>query len=163
MGVFHIVDDAAAGNLQPDGDHQVLKDLPVFAAEDGLAVGSDHLHAIAREDAAVVAGHGGVEAGLTAERRQHRINGKFPFAFALEDFLNGFGSDGLDISCVGKLWVGHDRRRIAVDQDNAISLFLQGPAGLNAGIVKFAPLADDDRAGANNQDRMNIIASWHVE
>ena len=73
-GLVHVVDDAAARDLQADLDHQVFEDLAVLAAEDGVAVGADHLHAVLREDALVEAGHAGVQAGLPAERRQQRVD-----------------------------------------------------------------------------------------
>ena len=68
-GVVHVVDDAAARDLQADLDHQVFEDLAVLAAMDRVAVGADHLHAVLREDALVEAGHAGVQARLPAERR----------------------------------------------------------------------------------------------
>ncbi len=75
--------DAAARDLQADLDHEVFEDLPIFAAEDGFAIGADHLHAVLREDALVVTGHGGVQAGLPAQRRQHRVDRRRPGFFAV--------------------------------------------------------------------------------
>ena len=46
----------------------------------------------------------------------------------------------------------HDGRRVAVDQDDLVTLFAQGLAGLGAGIVELTGLADDDRAGADDED-----------
>jgi hypothetical protein len=63
------------------------------------------------------------------------------------------GRDRLDIGRVGKLRIGHDRRRVGVDQDDPVALLLQRLAGLGAGIIELARLADDDRAGADDQDR----------
>ena len=80
--VVHRVHDAAARDLQADLDHQVLEDLPVLAAEDGVAVGADHLHAVLLEDALVEAGHAGVQAGLPAERREQRVDGIAACGFA---------------------------------------------------------------------------------
>ncbi len=41
--------------------------------------------------------------------------------------------------------IGHDGGRVGVDQDDLIAQLSQGLAGLGAGIVEFAGLADDDR------------------
>ena len=67
-------------------------------------------------------------------------------------------SDGqrLDVGAVGQLRVGHDRRRIAVDEDDLEPLGAQRLAGLRAGVVELARLPDDDRAGANDEDRASV-------
>ena len=54
--------------------------------------------------------------------------------------------------CGSELGVGHDGGRIEIDEDDAEAFLLEGFAGLGAGIIKFAGLADDDRAGADNED-----------
>ncbi len=51
---------------------------------------------------------------------------------------------------------------IAVDQDDAISLFLERPARLHAGIIEFAPLPDDDGAGADDEDGLDVGAFGHL-
>ena len=43
----------------------------------------------------------------------------------------------------------------------AVALLLQRLAGLGAGIVELAGLADDDRAGADDQDRVDVGALRH--
>ena len=71
-------------------------------------VGADHLDVVLFQDAVLVQVHGGVEGGLTAERRQQRVG---PFAF--DDFGDDFPGDRLDVGAVGRVRVGHDRRRVA--------------------------------------------------
>src|SRR4029077_11497864 len=44
---------------------------------------------------------------------------------------------------------------------DAIARGAQGCAGLRAGIVEFAGLADDDGPGADDHDRMDIYALRH--
>ena len=80
----------------------------------------------------------------------------------LDDLGHDLGRDRLDIGGVGEIRVGHDRRRIGIDQDDPVALFLQRLAGLGAGIVELAGLADDDRAGADDQDRFDVGAFGHV-
>ena len=70
--------------------------------------------------------------------------------FADDDFFDGFGRDGFDVGAVGELRVGHDGGRVGVDEDDAVAFFAEGFAGLGAGVVEFARLADDDGAGADD-------------
>src|SRR3546814_14095961 len=60
--------------------------------------------------------------------------------------------DRLDISGVGKVGIGHDRRRVGVDEDNAIALLLERLDRLRPRIVELARLTDNDRAGADDED-----------
>ena len=88
-----------------------------------------------------------VERGLPAHRRQQRVR-----ALDRDDLLDHLPGDRLDVGRVGHVGIGHDRRRIRVDEDDAIALLAQRLAGLRAGIIELARLADDDRAGADDQD-----------
>ena len=67
----------------------------------------------------------------------------------------------LDVGDVGRLRVGHDRGRVRVDQDHPIAFLAQRLAGLRAGIVELAGLADDDRPGAHDQDRAEVGTFGH--
>ena len=80
----------------------------------------------------------------------------------IDDFLDDLGGDGLDVGAVGELRVGHDGGRVGVDEDDAVALLAQGFAGLDAGIVEFAGLADDDRAGADEEDGFEVGAFGHA-
>ena len=110
-------------------------------------LGADQLDAVALEDAALGELDRQVQAGLPAERRQQRVG-----PLALDDLLEHVGGERLDVGAVGELRVGHDRRRVRVDQDDAVALLLERLARLRAGVVELAGLADDDRAGADEQD-----------
>jgi len=157
---------AADGHVQADGEHQVLKDLAVLAALDGLGVGTDHLDAVLVEGAAAEQGHGGVEGGLAAESGQQdelaaSLDAPHFLDFPGDDLLEAFGGDGFEVGAVGKFGVGHDGGRVGVHQDNAVALFLEGFTGLRARIIELTRLPDDDRAGADDQDRMDIRALRH--
>jgi len=72
-----------------------------------------------------------------AERRQQhefaiRLDALHFRDFPGDNLLDTLGSDGLKVSPVGKLRVGHDRGRIGVHQDDAVALFPQRLAGLCA-------------------------------
>jgi hypothetical protein len=76
-------------------------------------------------------------------------------------FSTAFGRDGFDVSAVGELRVGHDGGRVGVDEDDAVAFFLEGFAGLRAGVIELARLADDDRAGADDEDAVDVGAFRH--
>jgi hypothetical protein len=80
---------------------------------------------------------------------------------ALDDARDHLPRDRLDVRDVRHLGVRHDRRRIRVHENDAIALFAQRLAGLRTRIVELARLADDDRARADDEDRMNVAALRH--
>ena len=92
-----------------------------------------------------------------APRRSHFL------LLAHDDFLDAFGRDGFDVGAVGELRVGHDGGRVGVDEDDAVAFLAEGFAGLGAGIIELARLADDDRAGADDEDGMNVSAFGHQQ
>ena len=170
----------------------MLESLAVFAFVDGLGLGADHFNAEAFERTVAVQRHGGVQCGLATERRKenefigeggcqtrgafgcarggraplHQINRHAQplhlLQFTHDDFFHGFGRDRLDISAVCELRVGHDGGRVGVHQHDAVALLLEGLAGLRAGIIEFARLADNDRPGADDQDGVNVSALGHL-
>src|SRR5208282_5164637 len=176
-GFVQIVRGAGNGNVEANGEHQILEDLPVFAAFDGFGFGANHLDAVFFQHTGAVKGHRGVERGLAAERReQHKfvrglgvgvwVLGNTHFAHLLlladDDFLNTFRRDRLDVGAVGELRVGHDGGRVGVDENDAEAFLLERFAGLRAGIIELARLADDDRSGADDEDAMNVRALGHT-
>src|SRR5207248_2299677 len=68
----------------------------------------------------------------------------------------------LEVRRVRPLRVGHDRRRVRVDEDDAEALAPQHPARLRARVVELARLADADRPGADDQDAAKVRTSRHV-
>ena len=48
-----------------------------------------------------------------------------------------------------------------VDEHDFVALLLESFAGLRAGIVELGGLADDDGAGADYEDLLNVISAWH--
>ena len=125
----------------------LLEALPVLARLDRVDVGADQLDAVLLEHARLVQGDRGVERGLAAEGGEQRVG-----ALLGDDRLDDVGGDRLDVGGVGELGVGHDRRRVAVDEDDPQALRAEHPAGLRAGVVELGGLADDDRPGADDED-----------
>ncbi len=150
------VGDAGFRRRQSDAGHRVLELEPVLGLLDRLFVGADHLDAVLLQYAVLVQVEGAVERGLAAHRRQHRVG-----PLLGDDLLDHAPGDRLDVGDVGHLRVGHDRRRVAVDEDDAEALLAQRLAGLRAGVVELARLADDDRPGADDQDRAEVGALRH--
>ena len=150
------LDLVRARRLQPDLGHRLAEQLAVLRLVDGVGGGADHLDAEFLQHAHLAQGQRAVERGLPAHGGQQRVR-----ALLLDDLGDDLRRDRLDVSGVGEIGVGHDRRRIGIDQDDPVALGLQRLAGLRAGIVEFAGLADDDRAGADDQDRFDVGSFGH--
>ena len=141
------VGGARTGNLQTNLLHRLLKRLPVLPLMDRLRIRPDHAHAVLFQHPRLHQRHSAVERRLAPEGRQQRV-GLLP----LNDPLHHLGSNRLHIGPVRELRIRHDRSRIRIHQNHFITLLLQGFTGLDAGVVEFAPLPDDDRTGANEKD-----------
>ena len=108
------------------------------------------------QDAHLAQAQRAVERGLPAHGRQQRVG-----ALPLDDLGDDFRRDRLDVSCVGEIGIGHDRRRVRVHQDDPVALFLERLARLGAGIIELASLADHDRTRADDQDRFDVGSFRH--
>ena len=139
----------------------VLEPLPVLTALDRLEIGADQFDAVAVEHAVLVQRDRGVQRGLAAESRQQRVDLVAALGLLSDDPLDERRGDRFDVGVVGELRVGHDRRRVGVDQADLQPLGTKHPAGLGAGVVELAGLPDDDRAGADHQDVVEVSPSRH--
>ena len=157
LGVGHAVGIARARDLQANLGHGLVKELAVLAALDGGQVAADHLDAVLVERTVFRQLDGGVQTGLAAQRGQQRVRVLF-----LDYALDKLGGDGLDIGAVGQARVGHDGRRVGVDQDDLKAILLEHLAGLGAGVVELAGLADDDGARTNDEDTLDVSTFRHV-
>ena len=81
--------------------------------------------------------------------------------FDADDLFDVLVGERLDVGAVGELGIGHDGGRVRVDQHHLVALLLEGFAGLRAGVVELGRLADDDGAGADHEDLLNVISAWH--
>ncbi len=133
--------DVAACHLGSGVDDQLLEDLAVFTLVDGLEVRADELHVVLGEDAVVVQVDRGVERRLPAQGREDRVG-----LFLLDDGLDDLPGDGLDVGRIGKVGVGHNRRRVGVDEDHSHTLLAQHTASLGSRVVELGSLADNDGA-----------------
>ncbi len=146
-------DEPALWRDEADFVHRLAEQIAVFGLGDGRFAGADQLDPVAREDARAGQRHRRVERGLAAHRRQQCVG-----ALAGDDLLDDVRRDRLDIGGVGQLRVGHDRRRVRIDQHDPVAFGFEGLARLRARIIEFARLSDHDRPGADDQDALDIGA-----
>src|SRR5690348_11579650 len=98
------------------------------------------------EDAFASQLHAQVESRLAAQAGEDAVR-----PFSLEDALDTLNGQRLEIDDVRDAGVGHDRRRVAVEQDRAHTLVAQRTARLGSGVIELGGLADDHRATADDQ------------
>ncbi len=69
-GLIQVVRGAGNGNVEADAEHELLERFAVLALVNRFRLRSDHFDAVFFQDAGAVQGHGGVQGGLSAERRK---------------------------------------------------------------------------------------------
>ena len=101
--------------------------------------------------------HGKVQASLSADAGDDGIG-----TLKANNPGNILQRQRLHIDLIRDGGVGHDGCGIGIAQDYLVAFLFQRKACLRTGIVKFRCLTDYDRAGANNQNLMNICTFRHV-
>ena len=147
---------AAVRHVEPDRTDRVLEQQAILGDLDRLDRGANQLDLKSVEHAGAGEIDGKIETGLSADRREQRVG-----TLALDDRFEHFDGERLDIGAIGQLGVGHDRRRVAVDEDHLEPLGPQRLARLRSGIVELTGLADDDRARADDEHALQVSSSWH--
>ena len=145
--------------------HGLLEQFAVLGAVDGLHGRSQQLHAHAAQKALVVELRGDGQSRLPAKARQQAVR---PLLF--DDAADGLGGQGLQIDLVGGEGgrvvrggaVGHDRRRVGVDQHHFQPRLLEHAAGLRARVVELRRLTDDDGAGADEHYLFDSVKHRHA-
>ena len=156
-GLLHRVGDTRTGRPQPDVGHGVLELEPVFGLVDGLRRSAYQLDLVFVENTVVPQLKRTVQGGLPPHGGQNCIR-----ALLGNDFLHCLPSDRFNVGHISRGRIGHDGGRIAVDQDHLVTLFPQRLASLNARVIKFTGLANDDRAGTYDQNAFDVASLWHV-
>ena len=151
-------DDPRARDREPAALHRRAEELAVLGAADHVDRCAQELDAEVVEHPLVGELDRKVERGLPAERRQQRI-GPFP----AEHVGDALEIERLEIGGVGKPGVGHDRRRVRVDDDRPEAVLAKHLQRLAARVVELAGLADDDRPGADQADRPDVCPTRHRE
>ena len=152
----NVGDDFGGDGWLADGVHRVFEHLAVFGFVDGFRICAKELDVMTREESFLGELHGKGEPGLAAKGGEDGV-----WAFFLDDALDRLQGQRLDVDVVGHGFVGHDGSRIGVDENDVDVVLLEGLAGLGAGVVKFCCLADDDRAGADDEYFFDLWIEWH--
>ena len=160
--LVHCETHTGARGFAADLGDDVLEPLPILAALDRVEVGTDHLDAVALQRPVLVQRDSRVQRGLPAQGGQHRVDLVAALGLLGDDALDEGRSDRFDVGEVGVLRVGHDRRRVRVDEAHLQALCAEHAAGLRPRVVELARLADDDRPGADHQDVVEVGAPWHL-
>ena len=155
-GIVDRVSDRAARHAQPGLGHRLAEALAILGALDRVDVRADQLDPVALERAVLVQGLGQVERGLAAEGGQQGV-----WALPFDHLAHRPGEQRLDVGRGGHLRIGHDRGRIGVDQHHLVAFVHQHPAGLGARVVEFGRLANHDRARADQEDLVQVVAAGH--
>ena len=156
QGLLHGVGDLAAGHADAKLVHGLLEFDAVFAALDRVDLHADDLDAVFVKDACLIKFGAEIEAGLAAEIGEESVGALF-----LDDFFDAVDIERFDVGDVRHFRVGHDGRRIGIDEDDLVAEGAERLARLRPGIVKLTCLTDDDRAGADDQDLMNVCSLSH--
>ena len=156
-------DHCRARAFDADLPHRIAEELAVFRLADHVGSGAEELDVPRRQIPAVRQGERHVQRNLTPHGRQDGEGLARMFAqLLLDDGADGRRRHGLDVGRVGGLRVGHDRRRVGVDQDHPDSVLAKRLAGLRARIVELAGLTDDDRSGSQDHHVLQVCAFRHV-
>ena len=131
--------EAASWRRDPDLVHRFLEKLTILAHLDRVDVGADQLYTELVENSLLVKFDGKVEPGLPADSWEQCIG-----AFLLDNGGGRFECKRLDVSSVRDLGIGHDRRRVGIDEHNLEALLLQSTTCLRARIIELASLTDDN-------------------
>ena len=148
--------DFAFRAFNADFRHGIAEFLAVFGLINHFRLGADQFAAVFFQNAGLREFQRCIERSLTAHGGQQRIG-----AFLGDDFLDNLNRDRFDIGGIRQPRIGHDRGRVGIHQNDAVALSAERFAGLRAGIIEFAGLADDDRPGADDHDGFNVSALRH--
>ena len=148
--------DGGASRFSAATVDDFLEQFTILTTVDGFEGRTDELDMVLVEDSRLTERDSRVQRGLAAEGRQQCVR-----TFLGNDLLENRSGDRLDIRGIRHLRIGHDGRRVGVDEDDANTFFAQHAARLSARVVEFGGLPDDDRAGADNHDGFDVGALRH--
>jgi len=138
--------------------HGFFELLTILGFVDGFGFGADQFNGFASVLTKVLVQNpmppkiqGAIERSLPTHGGKNGVR-----LFFGNDFFNGLPCDGFNVSDIGRRRIGHDRRRIAVDQDDFEALFSQSLARLNPRVIELASLTYDDRPCANQQNAFDV-------
>ena len=133
-------DNITDRNRLVDFLHRLFEQFAVFGFLNRLQRSAQQFYVIFFQGTPFRQLNGQIQADLAAQCGEESIRPLFG-----DDFFQIFRQQWLHIDPVGDIGVGHDRCRVGVDQHDLHTFFLQGAAGLGAGVVEFGRLSDHDR------------------
>ena len=145
--LVQVVGDLRGNHRLPQLQAQLLEEFPVLGLLDALIAGAQQLHAAFGQDALLLELHSQVQPRLAPDAGDDGVG-----PLEAEDLRQILHRQGLHVDLVGNGGVGHDSGGVGVCQDHLVSLLPEGQAGLGAGVVELGGLADDDGAGADDQN-----------
>ena len=147
VAFLHRVGDEGTCDLGAGTLDDLLELLAVLTGADRVDGCADQLHVETFENTHFGQCNGCVECRLSAQRGQQRVG-----ALLLDDRGHDLRGDRFDVGGVGDARVGHDGRRVGVNEDDAQALLLQHAACLRARVVELARLADDNGTRSDDED-----------
>ena len=156
VAFLHRVGDEGTCDLGAGTLDDLLELLAVLTGADRVDGCADQLDVETLKNAHFGQCDGRVQCRLATQRGQQRVG-----ALLLDDRGHDLRGDRLDVGGVGDARVGHDSRRVGVDEDDAQALLLQHAACLRARVVKLACLADDNGARSDDEDGRQIVPAGH--
>ena len=154
--LVHIMHRERLGAGEANLVHRLLEQIAVFRRLNRLHRRANQFHAVFLQHAVFGKIQRAVERRLPAHRRQNRVR-----ALLGDNLLHRLPLNRLDVRRVCHLRIGHNRRRVGIDENDAQPLATQRLARLRARIIKLARLTDDNRPRANNQYRIQITTFGH--
>ena len=133
-------------------EEELPEQVAVLGASDSLQACAQQPHIVAFEYAGIRQLDRQIKTSLAAQGREKAI-----WPLGLDDPLDSLDCQGLDIHDIGDPLVGHDGRRVGVDQHRRDALFAESLARLRASIVKLCGLPDYDGPRANHKDFFGLF------
>ena len=128
---------------------QVAEPRPILGHLDRLERRAEQRNAHALQNPLPGEGDREVEGSLPAQAGQDAIR-----ALARDDRFDHRDRERFQVHHVRHAGVGHDGRRVRIEQDGADALLPQGAAGLGPGVVELRGLADHDRSRPEDEDSL---------
>ena len=155
--LFHRARHVGGNDRLADFQAQFLEFFAVFRLFNAIEARAQDFTLALLQNALFVQLHGQVQPRLPAQRGQERVR-----PLLADDLGRVFQRERLHIHLVRDVGVRHDGGGVGIEQDHRVPLFLERHAGLRARIIEFRRLADDDGAGTDDQDFLNVRALRHA-
>ena len=135
---------------------ELLEHLSVLCLLDAGAAGSQKLYLTLLENALLLQLHRKVQTCLTADTGNDRIR-----SFIAKDLCDILQRQRLHINLIRNGRIRHNGCGVRVAKHYLVAFLLERKTSLRSCVVKFGSLTDDDRAGSDNHNLLQICSLWH--